>query len=71
MAIGLEAFNKFAQEEQEKMKREQEKEEEQRKITGRFLLKGVVDMLADTFATSNQWVCPTWGVGLLLSWKSS
>lgn len=60
VAIGLEAFNKFAQEEKEKMEREQSSEENEEtkksKITGRFLLKGVVDMLADTFATTNQWV---------------
>ena len=50
MAIGLEAFNKFAQEERDKLERErttEEEEEKKRKITGRFLIKG---MVADTFA---------------------
>lgn len=61
VAIGLEAFNKFAQEEKEKIEMEENSEENEEKskkpkISGRFLLKGVVDMLADTFATTNQWV---------------
>ena len=59
VAIGLEAFNKFAQEESDKLERErttEEEEEKKRKITGRFLIKGMVDILADTFATTNQWV---------------
>lgn len=59
VAIGLEAFNKFTQEQKEKLETEKHshKEDKKPKLTGRYLLKGVVDMLADTFATTNEWVC--------------
>ncbi len=59
IAIGLEAFNKFSQEEKEKMEREQKFKKEQKKkakLTGRFLIKGVVDILSDTFASTEVWV---------------
>ena len=65
MAIGLEAFNKFrqdqreeAEEEEEKMKMEEDQQESKKKtkITGRFLIKGVVDILADTLSAPQELV---------------
>lgn len=65
VAIGLEAFNKFSQEQKEKMEEDEEREsdlqeevEEERrvKITGRFLLKGFMDMIGDSLAATNKMV---------------
>ncbi len=59
VAIGLEAFNKFSQEEKAKIEQEKRWAKEQKKkskLTGRFLVKGVVGILSDTFAPTEDWV---------------
>ena len=45
-----------------KLKKEEKKKS---KITGRFLIRGVVEILSDTFAPTGDWVCDICSYGRL------
>ena len=55
MAIGIEAFNKFSQEEREEMEEaEEEKNKNKRKLTGREIIKRVYNAFKDSLSVRPQ-----------------
>lgn len=62
VAIGIEAFNKFSQDEKEKLEENLELQLEEAekikepKVTGRYLLRGIMGMIVDTFEATNELV---------------